>query len=71
MRKFAVKRCIFFVVIVISTQTLIAGLKETLPTYHWAYQHMEELRLRGFFSDLNFAKRPFTRGEVASALVDH
>ena len=71
MLKLAGKHCIFFLMLAISSQSLIAGLKETLPTYHWAYQYMEELRLRGFFSEINFAKRPFTRGEVASALVDH
>ena len=26
-----------------------AGVNETLPTYHWVYEHVEELRLRGFF----------------------
>ena len=71
MRRCSVKLYTFFVALVFSSQPLIAGLKETLPTYHWAYQYMEELRLRGFFSELNFAKQPFTRGEVARALVDH
>ena len=71
MRKCAIKLYTFSVALVISSQPLIAGLTETLPTYHWAYQYMEELRLRGFFSELNFARRPFTRGEIAESLVDH
>ena len=71
MHKCAIKLYTLFVVSVISSQPLIAGLNETLPTYHWAYQYMEELRLRGFFIELNFARRPFTRGKIAESLVDH
>ena len=47
-----------------------AGVRETLPTYHWVYDYVEELRLRGFLLELNMAKKPFTRGEIASELVD-
>lgn len=49
---------------------LYAGVNETLPTYHWVYEHVEELRLRGFLLELNLAKKPFTRGEIAGELVD-
>ncbi len=55
--------------ILIPTGRPIAGLTETLPTYHWAYEYMEELRIRGFFGELNFSKKPFSRGEIAESLV--
>jgi hypothetical protein len=45
-----------------------AGLHETLPTHHWAYLYIDELRLRGHFGDLFASNRPFTRGEVAKQL---
>ena len=45
-----------------------AGLHETLPTYHWAYTYLDELRLRGHFGGLFASNRPFTRGEVAEEL---
>lgn len=46
-----------------------AGLQETLPTHHWAYSYMDELRLRGHFGELFASNRPFTRGEVAKQLL--
>jgi len=46
-----------------------ASLHQTLPPWHWAYQFIGELRLRGCFEDLYAMNRPYTRGEVAEALV--
>lgn len=68
-------RRIVFVIVFIIAQLfpnfkLYAGVNETLPTYHWVYDYVEELRLRGFLLELNLAKKPFTRGEIASELVD-
>jgi hypothetical protein len=47
----------------------IAGLNETLPTYHWAYEYLSQLRVRGYFDDLFVLNQPFTRGEVAEQLL--
>ncbi|MBL7073904.1 hypothetical protein ISS37_01515 [candidate division KSB1 bacterium] len=49
---------------------LLAGILETLPTYHWAYGHLDELRTRGYFSDLFVLNKPYTRGEVALGLLE-
>jgi len=49
-------------------EPVYAGLQETLPTHHWAYSYIDELRLRGHFGDLFASNRPFTRGEVAEQL---
>jgi hypothetical protein len=46
-----------------------AGLNETLPTWHWAYSSIDELRLRGCFDSLLVMNRPYTRGEAARALL--
>ena len=48
---------------------LSASIHETLPSWHWAYQTIEELRLRGGFEELNMMNRPFTRGDVAKGLI--
>lgn len=38
---------------------------ESLPTYHWAYDVIEELQLSGLLRDINLSERPITRGLVA------
>ena len=52
-----------------TANTVFAGVTETLPTYHWAYGHIDELRVRGYFSGLLFTKKPFSRGEIAAELA--
>jgi hypothetical protein len=42
---------------------------ESLPTYHWAYQVIEELQLRGVLREINLSERPITRGQVAYAVI--
>jgi hypothetical protein len=42
---------------------------ETLPTYHWAYDVLEELQLQGAVSSLNLSERPVTRGQIAGAVI--
>jgi hypothetical protein len=46
-----------------------SGLHETLPSWHWAYPYIDELRLRGEFDSLFVMNRPYTRGEIARALL--
>ena len=46
-----------------------ASLNETLPPYHWAYEYLNQLRIRGYFTHLYFLNKPFTRGQVAEALL--
>jgi hypothetical protein len=41
---------------------------QTLPPYHWANPVIDQLRLRGYFSDLFLLNKPYTRSEVAVAL---
>ncbi|MEE2710541.1 MAG: capsule assembly Wzi family protein [Gemmatimonadota bacterium] len=43
-------------------------LEETLPSYHWSYDLLDQLRLRGYFTELFVSNRPFTRGEIARSL---
>lgn len=44
---------------IINLYQLYAGDGESLPSYHWAYRNLRELRLRGFLSELNFSNGPF------------
>jgi len=49
---------LFFLVVFCNT-CLNAGDGESLPTYHWAYDNLRELHLRGFLTELNFSNVPF------------
>lgn len=50
------------------TSHLQANSLQTLPPYHWVYDSLDELRLRGYFFELFTMNKPFTRGQVATAL---
>ena len=60
--------CLFLFVSLV-TFSGYASVHETLPSWHWAYDYIEELRVRGEFSELFAMNRPYTRGEVAGVLV--
>lgn len=49
--------------------TLFASVNETLPSWHWAYEYIDELQLRGCLEILYTLNRPYTRGEVAEAII--
>ncbi|MFQ5603412.1 MAG: capsule assembly Wzi family protein [bacterium] len=55
--------------LIIFVETAQAAQDETLPTYHWAYEYLDQLWLRGHFQELFILNRPFTRGQIASAVV--
>ncbi|MFQ5824320.1 MAG: capsule assembly Wzi family protein, partial [bacterium] len=46
-----------------------AGVHESLPTFHWAYDYIDELRVRGYFESLYILNKPFTRGQIAEYLI--
>ena len=58
-----------FIVVCLFAPGARAALEETLPTYHWAYAYLDQLRTRGYLQGLNMAHGPFTRGEVARELL--
>lgn len=45
------------------------ALQESLPSWHWAYSNIEALQARGGFRKLHQLNRPFTRGDIARALI--
>lgn len=45
-----------------------AAGEETLPSFHWSYPLLDQLRLRGYFTSLFISHRPFTRGAIAAEL---
>ncbi|MCJ7812088.1 capsule assembly Wzi family protein, partial [bacterium] len=64
------KKVILFVLIVFSYPIFVtASLNQTLPSWHWAYDYIDELRLRGCCETLYSLNRPYTRGEVAEAII--
>ena len=57
-----------FVLTLFTPLILPAAIHETLPSYHWAYQYIDELQSRGFLLDLWIMNRPYTRGQVARSV---
>ncbi|MFQ5708759.1 MAG: capsule assembly Wzi family protein [bacterium] len=53
----------------LGSATVFAGIRETLPTFHWAYDYIDELRVHGYFEDFYILNRPFTRGQIAEYLI--
>lgn len=66
-RKPAVWLCTLILLTSIPQQSA-ATLEETLPSFHWSYRLLDQLRLRGYFTDLFISNRPFTRGEIARSV---
>jgi len=63
-----VRIILFILLIVCFSSPSSAALKENLPTYHWSYSILDQLRLRGYFPKLFISRRPFMRGEIARGL---
>lgn len=68
------KRCNFLIILAAALLFSVipgsshATLEETLPSYHWSYELLDQLRLRGYFTELFVSNRPFTRGAIARGL---
>ena len=43
---------------------------QLVPTYHWIYDYLIELKLRGYLGDLNLSVRPFSVGEITREIQD-
>jgi len=56
-------------IVLVWSTVLSASVHETLPIWHWAYNYIDELQLRGYFHELYASNRPYTRGEVARSLI--
>jgi len=41
----------------------------TIPTYQWAYSYLDQLRLRGYLSELNVIQQPYIQRQVFNSLV--
>lgn len=52
----------------LSATAICAAPWETLPPDHWAYEEIRWLQVAGFLRELNPSHKPYTRGEIATAL---
>jgi len=41
----------------------------TIPTYHWSYSYIQQLRVRGYLNELNTIQQPYTIAEVLNSLI--
>jgi hypothetical protein len=60
---------VFLVFLTICSLSQAATL-ETIPLDSWIYQAVDELHCRGFFLSLHTDVRPYTRGQIASMLLE-
>ena len=62
----------FLLAILLFPSFLLAQIKMggnfLIPTNHWSYDYLRELRIRGYFNDLNFSIEPFFMQDVLSEL---
>ncbi len=66
-----IKTCTFLLFVqslflgsVLHTQTVA-----TLPTYHWAYDYLHQLRVRGYLTELNALQQPYLERDVLQSLI--
>ena len=45
-----------------------AAALETIPLYHWSYDYIDELILRGYLPDINPSLKPYTKKNLLSSL---
>jgi len=64
-----INRLLIIIIILIVPVHLVGSVHETLPSWHWAYRYIDDLRLRGCFTELYSMNRPYTRHDVAFALI--
>ena len=69
--KFTYKiRCYFFLVIMFFIFNKVYPTQENIPTWHWSYDVIEQLQIRGCFTNLHELNRPYSREEIAEGLID-
>lgn len=59
-----INRIIFIIILL---PTLVVA-QQTIPTYHWAYDYLDYLQLRGFLKELNSIQKPYTTSQVEQSL---
>lgn len=58
------KKTLLAVFLTFCVSSAFAGLTETIPTNHWIYKNIKELKLRGKLTKLDLNNLPFTKGEI-------
>ncbi|NQT23982.1 hypothetical protein HQ585_01370 [candidate division KSB1 bacterium] len=46
------------------------SINETLPSWHWAYGMLDRFQTKGYVTNLLEMNRPYSRGDVAEALIE-
>ncbi|GBE26753.1 hypothetical protein BMS3Bbin03_00672 [bacterium BMS3Bbin03] len=59
----------FLLFLLVMPSAVWPSQNETIPTYHWAYADLSQLRLHGYLTGLFLSNQPFTKGEVARTLI--
>lgn len=63
------KRSLFlFIFLTLQLKLIFADNQQSLPIYHWAYQTIDELKIRGYFRSLFLLNKPYTRDQIADEL---
>jgi hypothetical protein len=68
-RKFLLSISIALSILMINSASVATTL-ETIPMDSWVYRVVDELHCQGFFLSLHTNVRPYTRGQIASMLLE-
>ena len=64
-RRFLLLVIVFFFIILFPAQSTTL---ETIPLYHWSYEYIDELILRGYLPELNPSLRPYSKKTLVASL---
>jgi hypothetical protein len=70
MRRAIIAAGSFMLLILAFSQLARATLLENVPLDSWVYDVVDELHCQGFFPSLHTQVKPYTRGEIASAVLE-
>jgi len=65
-----IKRIIPIILLYICFGQTEVRATESLPTEHWSYEFIDQLRIAGYFTDLSPTTKPYTRQQIAESLVE-
>lgn len=68
--RFLTSSLVVFLVFLTICSLSPAATLETIPLDSWIYQVVDELHCQGWFSSLHTNVRPYTRGEIASLVLE-
>ncbi len=62
-----IKRKFLCLLTILIVKSVICG--ESIPTYHWVYDYVDQLQVSGYLKEFYISTKPYSRIQIAGALV--